>query len=261
MADTQQQIAELSSKISALQSRLGDLCGEVAELNTIMAPFLARYQSLIWPYYETLANVQREIADRRVAMGDKSAVAPGEARSPLDRFFEDPNVQEQYERAWQGKKATRPTGPLNMSFAPPEIKQIYGEVVGYMHPELTEDKAERERRRQLMVKVDEAYVRRDETSLNAMADMYRDRSYLPGLAPADVLQNLRDRVVMMETAVARIEGQKYDLRYGLIAKMKNYAEQLWAEEKRDLLTELSVEIQRSLDEAQTELASLKQPGE
>jgi len=256
MADTQHQIAELSKKISALQADMGELCGEVAELNMVMAPFLARYQQMIWPYYEMLAKAQREIADIRVSMGDKSAINAGEARSPLDRFFEDPTVQEQYERVWLGKKATKNIGP-GISLAPDDVKQVYAEVVGYLHPQLVEDPAERDRRRQLMVKVDDAYVRRDLGSLNAIAEMYRVHSSLPGRAPEDVLQHLRDRVMLLEKAISRVEGQKFELRYGLVAKIKTVAEQMWKEQKRDLLTELSQEIRRSLYEAQAELDNLR----
>jgi hypothetical protein len=225
-----------------------------------MAPFMARYQQLIWPYYDALANVQREIADLRVAMGDKSAISAGEARSPLDRFFDDLSVQEQFDRAWGNKKLARLDAPPNMSPPPDDVKRVYAEVVGYLHPELTDEPAERERRRQLMVKVDDAYVRRDAPSLDAVAEMYRVRSSLPGRAPEDVVQHLRDRVMLLEMAIGRIEGQKFDLRYGLMAKIKTSAEQLWADEKRDLLTELSQEIQRSPAEAQAELDRLQSEG-
>lgn len=257
MADTQQQIAELSKKITALQAQMADLCADVAELNLVMAPFLARYQQLIWPYYESLAKTQREIADIRVAKGDKSAINKGEARSPLDRFFEDPSVQEQYERAWNKSTAARVENVPTKAPAPDDIRLLYAEVIGYLHPELTEDPAERDRRRQLMGKIDEAYVRRDQPSLESVAEMYRVRSSLPGRAPEDVIQYLRDRVVTLEVAIGKIEGQKYDLRYGMMAKIKSYAEQMWKEQKRDLLSELSQEIQRSLSDARVELDHLQ----
>lgn len=256
MADTQQQIAELSAKISTLQGQLAELCADVAELNQIMAPFLARYQQMIWPYYEELANIQREIADLRAAKGDRSAVNRGEARSPLDRFFDDPTVQEQYDRAW-GKTAARAEVIQNKPPAPDAIKALYGEVVGYLHPELTEDVSERDRRRQLMGKVDDAYVRRDQPSLEAVAEMYRVRSNLPAHAPEDVLEHLRERVMTLEVAIGKVEGQRYDLRYGMMAKIKSYAEQMWREQKRDLLSELSQEIRQSLSAAETELDSLR----
>jgi hypothetical protein len=257
MADTQQQIAELSKRITALQGQLADLCADVAELNLIMTPFMARYQQLIWPYYESLAKTQREIADIRVAKGDKSAINKGEARSPLDRFFEDPSVQEQYERAWGNKSAPRAEVTPNREPPPEEIRQLYAEVVGYLHPELTSDPAERDRRRQLMGKIDDAYIRRDQPSLEAVAEMYRVRSSLPGRAPEDVVRYLHDRVVTLEVAIGKVEGQKYDLRYGMMAKIKAYAEQMWREEKRDLLSELSQEFQRSLSDARVELDHLQ----
>jgi len=259
MADTQQQIAELSAKIATLQTQLAELCADVAELNQIMAPFLARYQQLIWPYYEELANTQREIADIRVAKGDKAAINRGETRSPLDRFFEDPTVQEQYERAW-GKTAARAEVIQNKEPAPEEVKALYAEVVGYLHPELTEDPGERDRRRQLMGKVDDAYVRRDQASLDAVAEMYRVRSSLPSRAPEDVIQHLRERVMTLEVAIGKVEGQRYDLRYGMMAKIKSFAEQMWREQKRDLLSELSQEIRQSLSAAQTELDGLRDQG-
>lgn len=258
MADTQQLVAELSKKIGQLETQFAQLCSEVAELSAIMAPFLTRYQQLIRPYFEALANTQREIADIRVAMGDKSAIMAGEARSPLDRFFDDPDVQEQYERVWQGKKAVRPTGPLNLTTVTPEVKKMYQDVISKMHPLLTADKADRDRRRQLMGKVDEAYVKRDLISLEAMSEMYRPRSKQLGQAPQDVVEHLRDRIVMLEAAISKIEGQKYDLRYGLVAKMRAYAEKMWADEKRDLLAELSQELQASLAEAQASLAAIKE---
>jgi len=259
MADTQQQIAELGKKITELQGQLADLCADVAELDQIMAPFLARYQQLIWPYYEELANTQREIADIRVARGDRAAVNRGEARSPLDRFFDDPTVEEQYERVW-GKGASRTEVIQNKTPAPEDIRKLYTEVVGYLHPELTDDPHERDRRRQLMGKVDDAFVRRDRPSLEAMAEMYRVRSNLPGRAPEDVVASLRERVMTLEVAVGKVEGQRYDLRYGMMAKIKSYAEQMWRENKRDLLSELSQEIRQSLSAAQTELNSLRGRG-
>lgn len=259
MADTQRQIADLSAKVSTLQAQMADLCADVAELHIIMAPFLARYQQMIWPYYESLAKTQREIADIRAARGDRSAINKGEARSPLDRFFDDQGVQAQYERSWS-KTAARTEVIQNKEPAPDQVRQVYAEVVGYLHPELSDDPSERDRRRQLMGKADDAYVRRDLPSLEAVAEMYRVHSSLPGRAPEDVIEHLRARVMTLEVAIGKVEGQRYDLRYGMIAKVKSFAEQMWKEQKRDLLSELSQEIRESLNNALEELENLRDVG-
>ena len=46
----------------------------------------------------------------------------------------------------------------------------------------------------------------------------------------------------------------------MIAKIKSFAEQMWREEKRDLLTELSEEIQQSLADARVELSQMRDEG-
>jgi hypothetical protein len=61
--------------------------------------------------------------------------------------------------------------------------------------------------------------------------------------------DLNERIQMLEMLVSEIEGQYFDLRYGLPAKIKAHAEFAWAESKRDLIAELSNEIQQQLQEA------------
>jgi len=258
MPSQQQQIAELGTRITELEDKFAKVSGDLAELNQIMLPFMGRYRQMISPYYDELVAAQRDVADMRVAMGDRAASGAADARSPLDRFFEDPTVQEQFERSWQGKKTARPTGPLNLNVATPDLRKLYRQITVRLHPMLTDSPKERERRRQLFIKVDEAFVQRNEPALQAMTDSYDERSYLPAVTSgADPVPELQDRVVILESALSKLEGQYYDVRYGPMARLKAYAEQAWAEQKRDLLTELSQEIQAYLREANAELRILK----
>jgi hypothetical protein len=258
MPQEQQQISDLGGKISELEGKLASVSGELAELNQIMLPFMTRYRQMILPYYDQLVAAQRDIADLMVEQGDRSASEPGDAKSPLDQFFEGPSVQEQFDKAWQVKQQAKPTGPLNLNVATPQLKDMYRKVAALMHPILADTQQEKERRRQLFYKIDEAYVQRNEMTLQAMVDSFDERSYVPAIASSgDPVTNLRDRVVGLETAVGVLEGQYYDLRYGPMAKLKAFAEQAWAEQKRDLLTELSQEIQAQLRGAQAQLEMLK----
>ncbi len=258
MSQSQQEYDELGSRIAELEDKLAAVSGDLAELNEIMAPFMARYRRLIQPYYDELVAVEREIADFKVALGDRTASAPADARSPLDQFFEGPSVQDQFERTWQGKKPAHPSGRLNRDTASPDVRKFYRQVVVHVHPILADSPQERDRRRQLFMKVDEAFVQRNQPTLQMMAESYVERSYLPAVRDGtDPLQELRDRAVKLEAAIGKLEGHYYDLRYGLLAKLKSYAEQAWAEQKRDLVAELSHEIQGQLLEAQAELETLK----
>ena len=115
MIDLHKQMAQLSQQAAGLEERLGEVAGNLAELTSVMAPFLARFQDRILRYYDELIQAQREIADLRATRGNRSAVSAGQARTPLDRFT-DQNipVDEQYARAWQGKKAPKLEGPQNL---------------------------------------------------------------------------------------------------------------------------------------------------
>jgi len=258
MPQEEQQISDLSGRIAELEGKLATVAGELAELNQIMLPFMTRYRQMILPYYDQLVATQRDIADLMVEQGDRDAMNSGDAKSPLDQFFEGPSVQEQFEKSWQGKKQAKPTGPLNLNVATPQLKELYRKVTAMMHPILADTPQEKDRRRQLFVKIDEAYVQRNEMTLQAMVDSFDERSNMLAIAGSgDSVTNLRDRVVHLETGLGVLEGQYYDLRYGPIAKLKAYAEQAWAEQKRDLLTELSQEIQVNLREAHAQLEMLK----
>lgn len=251
-------MAQLSEQTATLEEHLGEVAGNLAELTSIMAPFLTRYQDQILRYYDELIQAQREIADLRAARGDRDAVFAGQARSPLDRFTDQTvSVDEQYARAWQGKKAPKLEGPQNLPPVTPELKQLYTKLVARLHPDLASTRAERARLRSLMSKANDAYIRRDMVSLRAMADVYCAPTNLPAIVDEKVVADLHARVQMLEMLVSKIEGQYFDLRYGLPAKIKAHAELAWAEEKRDLITELSAEIQQQLQEAQSELGMLR----
>lgn len=258
MTDFHQQMAQLSQQAATLEEHLGEVAGNLAELISIMAPFLARYRDRVLRYYDELIQVQRDIADLRAAQGDRSAVSAGQARSPLDRFTEQNiPVDEQYARAWKGKKAPKLEGPQDLPPVSPELKQVYARVVARLHPDLASTRAERDRLRSLISKANEAYIHRDIRSLHTMADIYCAPSNLPAIVDDRVVADLHERVQMLEMLISKIEGQYFDLRYGLPAKVKAHAEFAWAEGKHDLIAELSAEIQQQLHEAQSELATLR----
>ncbi|MBN1429615.1 MAG: hypothetical protein JXB07_14695 [Anaerolineae bacterium] len=258
MSDFHQQMAGLGKQIAELESHLGEVSGNLAEIHAVMAPFLARYQDNILHYYDNLVQIQRELADLRAEHGDLTAVLPGQAVSPLDRFTDQNlSVDEQYARRWQGKKSPRLDKPQNLSPATPEIKQLYARVVAHVHPDLSITSSELTGRKRLLNQANHAYVQRDEALLKRMAESCCAPSIMPAIVTEKTVKKQQMRVQQLEMLITKIEGQYFDLRYGLPAKIKAYAEMAWAEEKRDLIGELSAEIRQRLQEAQLELTTLR----
>jgi hypothetical protein len=260
--DLQRQMASLSKYVGELEQRLGNIAGELAELTYLMQPFLVLYQSQVLPYHEQLAAIQRDIADARALLGDEEARSGGQADTPLSRLVatEDwVSVQEQYERVWMGKKHVRPDSKLvekHLDPAPQEVKDLYKEVVAKIHPELATKASERARRNQILEKVNQAYARRDTTTLAAVAEAFRDRSNLPAIVNEQTLKHLHNRALLLEWVTVQLEGQVFELRYGEIAKMHVYTRQA-NEEGYDLLGELSQQLKQELREAQRTLSSLQ----
>lgn len=259
MSTLESLVADLSDQVEQLETRFADLAGDLAELRTIMGPFLARYNALIMHHQEKLALIQREIADRKTLTGDRQAGDAGQVESPLDRFVGDKTVQSQFEETWgSGKKLKDHLKELSeRNPASPELKGLYKTVALNSHPALGNTKIERERRRQLMLKIDDAYVQRNLFSLKTVVASYPDPRELPTVADPNAVEILQDRILTLEAAVAEVEGQRYELRYGVVAKIKLQAERLWAAEKRDLLSELSAELQRILRYSELELEQLQ----
>jgi hypothetical protein len=257
MADLHQEMQELSQQIAEFKKELGRVAGGIAELESVLGPFMARFQQEVLRYHEALVSVQREIADLRAMRGDRGAKGAGEISSPLDRFSEDyVSVEEQYQRTWKGKEVPKFAGAEGLPPASPKLKAYYAEVAASLHPDLVDAPAERERRRELMQKANQAYVRRDEISLHALASAQRERSSLPAIVDERVVEQLRDQVFALEELITRLEGQHFEMRYGTVAKIKAHADAAEAN-GQDLLQELSIEIQDKLRLAQERLAALK----
>ncbi len=258
MSDLSREMADLSQQTAQLTDRLGEVAGELAELNSISASFVARFQREVLPQHEKLVSVRREIADLRAIQGSVGARASAEIDSPLHRYLvEDQSVLAQYERVWEGKVAPTPTTPEDVfSPASKELKQLYARVVAKLHPGLSDVPAESSRRQNMIKKVDEAYVRRDMVSLRALADAYHDRSNLPAIVDENTVKQLHEHVYALESLIAELEGQAFELRHGKMARLRGHAEHAQAQGK-DFLRDLSEEIQRDLRRAREELESLR----
>lgn len=256
MAELHDKMRDLSQQLAELRAKLGEVSSEYAELNSIMAPFAARFRREVLQYHDALLAVQREIADLKAVKGDYIARDAGEVISPLSRFFEDyAPVQEQFDRLQRGKESLG-LSDLDLPPASPKLKQYYAEVVAKNHPALADTPAERERRRSTMQKANEAFIRRDEVTLHGMARLQRERSNLPAIVDERVVNDLRDEAHALETLIGKLEGQVFELRYGVFAKIKAYADQAQAE-GQDLLQQLNREVRRDLQQAQQELSALK----
>jgi hypothetical protein len=108
----------------------------------------------------------------------------------------------------------------------------------------------------MMHDVNKAYIKRNTIGMQGVADAMRDRGNLPTVVTEATVKDLRSRTTLLEWAIVRLEGQIYELRYGDIAKLLILSEQA-KKQDRDLIHDLSQDIQRDLEAARHELAALQ----
>jgi hypothetical protein len=261
MADLHEQIRSLHGQIDALEARLGEVCGAYAEITTELAPFLTRYRDEVVRYHKALLMAQREIADVRTYLGDRSSKHGGEGRSPLDDLLkrEAPSVEQQYDRVWGENQDEEGVAALNSSMKPPsaEVLALYSKAVSKLHPDLAPSTAERRNRVAMFNQVNRAYLRRDVNTLRMAVDATTPQSNLPAVVNDQIVKEMRNRIYDLEELIARIETQTFDFHYGEVAKVYAFAQRAETEGK-DFIAELSEQIQRTLRRTVEELAQLKQ---
>jgi hypothetical protein len=263
MADQSEQIRSLNKQITTLEARLGEVCGEYAEVTTELAPFLTRYRDEVVRYHKALLMAQREIADVRAYLGDKGSKHGGEGRSPLDDLLKreapTPTVEQQYERAWGNNQEDDSVAALTSSMAPPsaEVRELYSKAVAKLHPDLVSGKAERRSRIALFNQVNRAYLRRDVDTLRMAVESTTLQSNLPAVVNDQIVKEMRTQIYTLEELIARIETQTFDFHYGEVAKVHAFAQRAEAEGK-DFIGELSEQLQRTLRRTVEELAQLKE---
>lgn len=262
MTELEQQMPGLSKRVSRLEERLAELAGQLAEMNHLVAPFLVRYQREVLAYHTELVEVRRQIADVRLILGDSDAREAGETETPLSRLLVSDRylpVEEQYKRVWGGKKVLKPEDMWKKTrLAPPpeEIKVLYAEIVAELHPGLADTPQERQRHSRIMQQVDIAYVRRDLTTLQSVADARRSRRSLPVLVDEGAVDEMRERAARLESLIVTLEGQIFELQHGDVSKVLALAFQA-KQHDYDLLKALGASLQQELDEARSKLTTLR----
>lgn len=260
MSDISDRMSSLSRQVASLQEQLAAVTGEYAELIHVLAPFLNRYQTEVLDLHAELVQIQREIVDYRLRLGDNQASRAGVAQTALGRLVETDydTVQEQYERIWKGKGHGTMQIDLSKVLPPASerLKELYAFIVRKKHPTLATSYESRHRRSEFMSQVNYAYVHRNIVALEAVADALRDRGDLPAIVTEDTVVEMQNLIYRLEQAIMHVEGQIFELRFGDVAKVRAQAAIAHAE-GGDLLSQLNRELREEISSARQDLTALR----
>lgn len=245
---------ELNKKrkvLDRLKDRLAAREEQMAELRAELEQFEAQYTMEVGRFYADLDEIEAQIAEEEVCLNpddDEIKRRAEEARRRAEESAEAAG-EENWEACafrWQ------PTA---------EAKKAYHKLARIIHPDLALDGEEKEKRHNLMARLNEAYSAGDQNLLNKLVEEYRDS---PDLVKGDSIGNELVRAIRRIAQVKNRlnelsqERLKTELSELYILREKVRAEML---EGRNLLKQMAERTKTHIKKAERRLSNLKQVNE
>lgn len=260
----EEQLAHLRQQIEAAEAELIDREAELVDLRVELLAFRLEYDTRLGRRAMELEEVEAGIKRcqglisryRQWGPGGLPRTRTGEAYVP---------VEEQYRRTWQQPKewsSPPPAQPMDAA-TEAQIKKLYRQLCRRLHPDLTQDAAERAWRTEMMTAVNAAYAARSLVELQALAEK-------PDRSPAaetgtdehrlaalnDKLQQIQRRLREVEQEIRRLTNSEM-IQMSLEVKLAQ-------RQGRDLLAEVAADVEQDLGRKRAELdfllAQLRQLG-
>ena len=220
----------------------------MADLRAELEQFEAQYTMEVGRYYADLDEIEAQIAEEEVKLNPEDDEIKRRAEDARKRAEESAAQAE--EENWEG---------CTFKWQPTiEAKKAYHKLARLIHPDLALDNEERERRHDLMAKLNDAYSAGDQTLLNKLVEDYRDS---PDLIKGDTIGDELIRAIRQISQVKsrlkelREERLKTELSELFILREKVTAEML---EGRNLLKQMAERTKTHIKKADRRLCNLRQ---
>ncbi|CAN5754413.1 hypothetical protein BH20ACI4_BH20ACI4_05580 [soil metagenome] len=188
---------ELNKKkkvLDRLKDRLADREEEMTELRAELEQFEANYKIEVARFYAELDEIEAQIAEEEVKLvpdDEEIKKRAEELRKRAEESAFDAENADGCTQKW------RPTI---------EAKKAYHNLARIIHPDLALDKEEKEKRHELMAKLNEAYSAGDQNKLNKLVEDFRDS---PDLIRGD---SIGDDLVRAIRQIRQIKNRLKELR-------------------------------------------------
>jgi len=245
---------ELNKKralLERLKDRLADREEQMANLRAELEQFEAQYTMEVGRLYAELDEVEAQIAEQEVRIHPEDEEIKRKAEEARKRAEESAAQAE--EENWEG---------CTFKWQPTvEAKKAYHKLARLIHPDLALDQEERERRHELMTKLNDAYSVGDQNLLNKLVEEYRDSPDLvKGDSIGDELVRVIRQIGQVKNRLGELRGEKLELEVSelYILREKVTAEML---EGRNLLKQMAERTRTHIKKAERRLNNLVQINE
>ena len=239
---------ELNKKrrvLERLKDKLAFDEAEMTELRAELEQFEARYTMDVARLYAELDEIEAQIAEEEVKL------------VPDDEEIKK-RAEELRQRAAQSAANAEENANRSFKFQPnAEAKKAYHNLAKIIHPDLALDANEKEKRHDLMAKLNDAYSSGDQNRLNKLVEDFRDSpDLISGETVGDNLVRAIRQIYQIKNRLVELRQEKiiaevselYILRQKVAAEMS---------EGRNLLKQMAERTKTHIKKSERRLANLK----
>jgi len=246
----EEELQRKKASLAYLEAQLADRELELAAFLADLVYFEKRYLQTVGRRYAILDELKAKIAEARARQNPHRQDARDQARQARS------NAQESA-RAVGEENAGAPLPDDAAAASRPKrsesLNKLYRQAAKLLHPDLTLDGVEREKRNRLMAEVNDAYARGDEERIRAiLREWHASPESVQGDGPGAELVRVIRKVAQVEKRLKTIDAEMEQHRQGELFKLKQAVEEAQAN-GRDLLKDLGEQLDGEIAQAREEL--------
>ena len=226
----------LRSRVTELESVLGERAAEIARVESELAAFRIRYRQEVGLLHEELDELDRKIAEAE--LGELSRLVESETSG-----------------AAAAAAVTHSEPPAR--FTSDAVRRLFRDVAKTIHPDLAHDEDARDRRHMLMVEANRAYALGDEERLRWVLDAWeRSPEAVRGTDDEAMRQRLMRRIAQIEEQLTAYASHQTALADSPLSKLKVMVDDASARGK-DLVADMVRRLKRDIMAARNRLDAMQ----
>jgi hypothetical protein len=235
----EEELLRKREELAAVRATLAEHELELVDIRGQLAAFEGRYLRQVGKLYAELDSWKARISEIQARLHPSDALQA--------------EAEEARERARQTYEEAHGDASEAHEFTPsPELKSLFRDVAKRVHPDLSKDTADHERRTRFMAKANRAYQAGDAETLRRILNEYEEgANAVEGEGIGAELIRIIRQISLAKSRVSAIEQELATLRQSEIALLKKQAEER-DQEGCDLLAELATAIQEKIELARRE---------
>jgi hypothetical protein len=252
-----EELERKQAQLAELEARLAERELELASLRADLVHFEKRYLQTVGRRYALLDELRAKIAEARARQHPHQQDVADEARQARTKAQESARAAGVEEPGAALLEDAASAAKPNRSET---LRNLYRQAAKLLHPDLTLDGEEKERRHRIMAELNEAYARGDEERIRAIIrEWHASPESVQGHGPGAELVRVIRKIAQAEKRLTAIAAEMEQVRQGELFKLREQVEEARAD-GRDLLKELGEQLDCEIDRVREELKQTMSQG-